>query len=37
VADYSVSTIEVTGFSGKFADEFEGDPLTQSDIRVVTN
>ncbi|HSE31829.1 MAG TPA: hypothetical protein VLA93_09630 [Pyrinomonadaceae bacterium] len=30
-------TIEVTGFSGQFADDFEVDPRTQSDIRVVTN
>ena len=28
-------TIEVTGFSGQFADHFEVDPRTQSDIRVV--
>jgi hypothetical protein len=26
VADYSASTIEVTGFSGQFADELEVDP-----------
>ena len=30
-------TIEVTGFSGQFADSFEVDPRTQSDIRIVTN
>ena len=30
-------TIEVTGFSGQFADHFEVDPRTQSDIRIVTN
>ena len=28
-------TIEVTGFSGQFADSFEVDPRTQSDIRIV--
>lgn len=28
-------TIEVTGFSGQFADHFEVDPRTQDDIRVV--
>jgi hypothetical protein len=28
-------TIEATGFSGQFADHFEVDPRTQSDIRVV--
>ena len=28
-------TIEVTGFSGQFANDFEVDPRTQSDIRVV--
>ena len=28
-------TIEVTGFSGQFADSFEVDPRTQSDIKVV--
>ena len=28
-------TIEVTGFSGQFADSFEVDPRTQSDIRVL--
>jgi len=28
-------TIEVTGFSGQFADHFEVDPRVQSDIRVV--
>jgi uncharacterized protein YdeI (BOF family) len=30
-------TIEVTGFSGQFAERFEVDPRTQDDIRVVTN
>lgn len=30
-------TIEVTGFSGQFADHFEVDPRTQSDIRIATN
>jgi DNA/RNA endonuclease YhcR with UshA esterase domain len=30
-------TIEVTGFSGQFADDFEVDPRTQSDIRIVNN
>jgi hypothetical protein len=30
-------TIEVTGFSGQFADSFEVDPRTQSDLRVVAN
>ena len=30
-------TIEVTGFSGQFADSFEVDPRTQSDIRIVTD
>jgi uncharacterized protein YdeI (BOF family) len=30
-------TIEVTGFSGQYADHFEVDPRTQDDIRVVTN
>jgi hypothetical protein len=28
-------TIEVTGFSGQFADSFEVDPRVQSDIRVI--
>jgi DNA/RNA endonuclease YhcR with UshA esterase domain len=28
-------TIEVTGFSGQFADHFEVDPRFQADIRVV--
>src|SRR5262245_13259019 len=28
-------TIEVTGFSGQFANEFEVDPRTQDDIRIV--
>jgi DNA/RNA endonuclease YhcR with UshA esterase domain len=31
----SGQTIEVTGFSGQFADAFEVDPRIQSDIRVV--
>ena len=36
VSDLSVGqTIEVTGFSGQFADHFEVDPRTQSDIRVI--
>ena len=36
VSDLNVGqTIEVTGFSGQFADHFEVDPRTQSDIRVV--
>ncbi|HKY28026.1 MAG TPA: hypothetical protein VJM12_08780 [Pyrinomonadaceae bacterium] len=30
-------TIDVTGFSGQFADHFEVDPRTQDDIRTVTN
>jgi uncharacterized protein YdeI (BOF family) len=29
-------TIEVTGFSGQFADHFEVDPRTQDDIRIVS-
>jgi len=29
-------TIEVTGFSGQFADHFEVDPRIQDDIRIVT-
>jgi DNA/RNA endonuclease YhcR with UshA esterase domain len=33
----SGQTIEVTGFSGQFADDFEVDPRTQSDIRIVNN
>jgi hypothetical protein len=28
-------TSEVTGFSGQFADDFEVDPRTQADIRVL--
>jgi len=28
-------TIEVTGFSGQFANDFEVDPRTQTDIRIV--
>jgi len=30
-------TIEVTGFSGQFANDFEVDPRTQSDIRLVND
>ena len=30
-------TVEVTGFSGQFADSFEVDPRIQSDIRIVSN
>ena len=30
-------TIEVTGFSGQFANDFEVDPRTQNDIRIITN
>ena len=30
-------TVEITGFSGQFANDFEVDPRTQDDIRVVTN
>ena len=30
-------TVEITGFSGQFADSFEVDPRTQSDIRIITN
>ena len=30
-------TVEVTGFSGQFADSFEVDPRTQADIRVLGN
>jgi len=38
VSDLSVGqTIEVTGFSGQFADHFEVDPRTQDDIRIVSN
>jgi DNA/RNA endonuclease YhcR with UshA esterase domain len=29
--------IEVTGFSGQFANDFEVDPRTQDDIRIVSN
>ena len=29
--------IEVTGFSGQFADSFEVDPRVQSDLRVISN
>jgi len=28
-------TVEITGFSGQFADDFEVDPRTQADIRVL--
>lgn len=28
-------TVEITGFSGQFANDFEVDPRTQSDIRVI--
>ena len=30
-------TIEITGFSGQFADHFEVDPRTQDDIRIIAN
>ena len=30
-------TLEVTGFSGQFASDFEVDPRTQADIRIITN
>ena len=30
-------TVEITGFSGQFANDFEVDPRIQSDIRVITN
>lgn len=30
-------TVEITGFSGQFANDFEVDPRMQSDIRVITN
>jgi uncharacterized protein YdeI (BOF family) len=30
-------TIEITGFSGQFANDFEVDPRTQDDIRVINN
>ena len=30
-------TIEVTGFSGQFANDFEVDPRTQDDIRIVAD
>ena len=30
-------TIEITGFSGQFANDFEVDPRIQSDIRIVTD
>jgi len=30
-------TIEITGFSGQFANDFEVDPRTQEDIRIITN
>ena len=29
-------TVEITGFSGQFASDFEVDPRTQDDIRIVT-
>ncbi len=29
-------TIQVTGFSGQFADHFEVDPRTQGDIKIVS-
>ena len=29
--------VEITGFSGQFANDFEVDPRTQDDIRVITN
>jgi DNA/RNA endonuclease YhcR with UshA esterase domain len=28
-------TVEITGFSGQFANDFEVDPRTQADIRVI--
>lgn len=30
-------TVEITGFSGQFANDFEVDPRIQSDIRIVTD
>ena len=30
-------TVEITGFSGQFASDFEVDPRLQNDIRIVTN
>ena len=30
-------TVEITGFSGQFANDFEVDPRTQDDIRVITD
>jgi hypothetical protein len=30
-------TVEITGFSGQFANDFEVDPRVQSDIRVIPN
>jgi hypothetical protein len=30
-------SVEITGFSGQFANDFEVDPRLQSDIRVITN
>ena len=30
-------TVEITGFSGQFANDFEVDPRIQADIRVLTN
>ena len=29
--------VEITGFSGQFANDFEVDPRTQEDIRIITN
>lgn len=28
-------TVEITGFSGQFANDFEVDPRTQADVRVL--
>jgi uncharacterized protein YdeI (BOF family) len=30
-------TVEITGFSGQFANDFEVDPRRQEDIRIITN
>lgn len=30
-------TVEVTGFSGQFANDFEVDPRTQDDLRIINN
>lgn len=30
-------TVEITGFSGQFANDFEVDPRTQDDIRIIAN